>query len=84
MKRPLGELALMRVKHEAARMSEFELEHVALALTEHHRIGEIIGLECGPGAEDMKEVGVQMERVDQVKLEHVHDVQPDPLADHGW
>src|SRR5215475_14160669 len=75
----LGELALMRVEHEQPRVVELELEDPALALAEHDRVRvlEVVGR---AGRVVAEELPVQVERVDQVELGQVREVDPDELA----
>ena len=83
----LGELALMRVEHELPRMPEFELQDVPLALAEHHRVGELVGLQPRAGAIEIEEVAIDVQRVDKVELEGVDDVEPHlspTTAGSGW
>ena len=61
----LGELGLVRVEHELARVREAQLEDPALALALHHRVGELGRLERRAGREVVEEVGVHVERVDR-------------------
>ncbi len=76
----LGELGLMRVEHELAQVREAHLGDATLALAEHHRVRELGGLRSGPGRVPVEEVAVQVERVDEVVLEDVHQVDPDELV----
>src|SRR5262245_45853679 len=75
----LGELALVRVEHEDAGVVEFDLEDPALALGLHDRVRvlEVVGR---AGRVVAEELAVQVERVDQVELGQVREVQPDELA----
>ena len=45
-----------------------------------HGVGEVARLEPGAGRVVVEEVGVDVERVDEVELERVHEVDPDELA----
>src|SRR5262245_55720617 len=75
----LGELALVRVEHEQAGVVELELDDPALALAEHGRVRvlEVVG---GAGRVVTEELAVEVERVDQVELGQVRQVDPDELA----
>ena len=72
----LGELALVRVEHERARMLVGELQDRPLALRQRHHVGVLVALEVGAGAVEPEEVAVEVERVEQVELGHVHQVDP--------
>src|SRR5687768_3976436 len=76
----LGELALVRVEHEGAGMLVHELEHRSLALRQCHRVGVLVPLEVGARAVEPEEVAVQVERVEQVELGDVHEIDPRELA----
>ena len=76
----LGELGLVRVEHELAGVREAPLEDPALALAEHHRVGELRRRLARARREVVEQVPVQVERVDQVVLEHVDEVDPDQLV----
>ncbi len=72
------------MEHEAARRREAPLEDPALALAEHHGVGQLRRLQRRPGRDVVEEVAVEVERVDQVVLEHVDEVDPHELvALHG-
>src|SRR3990170_7000711 len=64
----IGELGLVGVEHEHAAVREAHLEDPALALDHADRVGEVGGLKSCPGREELKEVAVQVKRVDRVEL----------------
>ena len=65
----LGELGLVGVEHELPGVREAPLEDPALALAEHHGVGELGRLPRRARREVVEEVAVQVERVDEVVLE---------------
>src|SRR5215472_14596446 len=76
----LGELRLVRVEHVPARMPVGEFQNSPLSL---HQGDGVRVLRCGParaGWVVVKEVGVEMERVDGVELEQVDQKDPHQLA----
>src|SRR5215208_5715528 len=75
----LGELADVGVEHELAREGISELHDPALPLPEHLRIREIRGLELRARRVVVEEVGVRVEAVYEVELQHVDHVRPDQL-----
>src|SRR5690606_32424398 len=77
----LRELALVRVEHERPRMMVRELEHRALALAEHDGVRPLVALQVRPRPVQPEEVPVQMERVDEVELRDVDQVDPVQLAE---
>ena len=76
----LRELGHVGVEHVLAGVGEAQLEDAALALALDDRVGEVARLEPGAGRVVVEEVGVDVERVDEVELEHVHEVDPHELA----
>src|SRR5918998_2124527 len=75
----LGKLAYMGVEHEPPGEVVAELQNSPLPLGEHLRVGELRGLTVGAGRVVVKEVGVRVEAVYEVKLKHVDHVGPDQL-----
>ena len=75
----LGELRLVGVEHERARVGEADLEDTALALALHDGVG-VLPVVAGARRLVAEEVGVQVERVDQVELGEVGEVGADELA----
>src|SRR5215218_549197 len=73
----LGELADVGVEHELAGEVVAELHDPALPLPEHLRIREIRGLELRARRVVVEEVGVRVEAVYEVELQHVDHVRPD-------
>src|SRR5215210_3939666 len=79
----LRELADMGVEHELAGETVAELQDPALPLTEDLRVGELGGFDLHasgvPRARRvvMEEIGVRVEAVYKVELEHVDRVHPD-------
>src|SRR6185369_10694853 len=63
-----GELALMGVEHEIARIPERRLDDGPLALTQHQRVGLFARCQRRPRAEDVEEHPVHVQAVDKVKL----------------
>src|SRR6478735_798102 len=61
------ELGLVRVEHERPGVRELDLEHAALALALHHRVG-VLPVLARAGRLIAEELAVQMERVDEVEL----------------
>ena len=76
----LRELGLVRVEHVLARVGKANLEDPALALALHDRVGELGRLERRAGRVVVEEVAVDVDRVDQVVLEHVHEVDAHQLV----
>src|SRR5918997_5734586 len=76
----LGELRLVGVEHVLARVREAHLEDPALTLTEHHGVGELAALLARPRRDVVKEVAVQVKRVDQVVFQDVDEIQAHELA----
>ena len=74
----LGELRLVRVEHEQAGVRELDLDHAALALALHHRV-RVLPVLARAVRLVAEEVGVEVERVDQVELGQVREVDPDEL-----
>src|SRR5687768_15672951 len=70
----LGKLALMRVKHEVARVAERRLENRPLTLTEHDRVGSLAGRDGGARAVHVEEHAVEVETVDQVELGQIDQI----------
>src|SRR5690606_37634445 len=77
----LRELALVRVEHELPRVVVRELEHRALPLAEHDGVRPLVALQVRPRPIQPEEVPVQMERVDEVELRDVDQVDPVQLAE---
>src|SRR5688572_17316156 len=79
----LCELALVRVEHVGPRVLVRELEDRALPLPQRHHVGPLEPLEVAPGAVELEEVAVEVERIDEIELGDVHQVDADelPLAD---
>src|SRR5215207_8154595 len=75
----LGELAHVGVEHEGAREVVAELHDPALPLAEHLRVGVLRRLELRARRVVVEEVGVRVEAVDEVELQHVDHVRPDQL-----
>src|SRR5215210_4886434 len=79
----LGELADMGVEHERARVTVAELQDPAFPLAEDLRVGELGGFDLPtsgvPRARRVvvEEVGVRVEAVYEVELQHVDRVHPD-------
>src|SRR5262245_15055964 len=71
-----SKLALVRVEHELAGVSERGLEDDAFALTQHHGVGVVLPDERGPGAIDVEKHAVQVKAVQQIELRDVHEVDP--------
>ena len=59
---------------------EAQLEDAALALALDHGVGEVARLEARAGRVVVEEVGVDVERVEEVELERVHEVDPHELV----
>ena len=76
----LRELAHVGVEHVLAGVREAQLEDAALALALDHRVGEVARLELRAGRVVVEEVGVDVERVQEVELERVHEVDAHELA----
>src|SRR5690606_5425348 len=74
------ELALVRVEHERPRMPVRDLEPRALALTEHHRVRPLVTLQVRSRPVEAEEVPVEVERVDEVELRDVDQVDAVQLA----
>ena len=70
----------MGVEHVLAGVREAQLEDAALALALDHGVGEVAGLEPRAGRVVVEEVRVDVERVEEVVLENVHEVDPHELA----
>jgi hypothetical protein len=70
---------LVRVEHELAGVRELDLDDPALALAEHHGV-RVFEPVTRAGRVVAEEVAVQVERVDQVELGQVGDVDADELA----
>jgi hypothetical protein len=69
------------VEHEVAGVWEAHLEHGPLGLALDDRVGELDRRQRRPSREVVEEVPVDVERVDRVVLEDVHEVDPDrPVA----
>jgi hypothetical protein len=68
----------VRVEHEAAGVGEVDLDDPALALAQHHGVG-VLEPVARAGGVVAEEVAVEVERVDQVELGQVGDVDPDGL-----
>src|SRR5688500_14410213 len=62
----LGELALVRVEHELARVAERRLEDRALPLAEHQGVGFLRRRQRRAGLEHVEEHAVKVEAVDQI------------------
>src|SRR5918998_1567012 len=75
----LGELADVGVEHEPPGEVVAELHDPALPLTEHLRVGELRRLQLRARRVIIEEVGVRVEAVYEVELEHVDHVDPDQL-----
>src|SRR5215210_4519812 len=75
----LGELADVGVEHELPGEVVAELHDPSLPLGEHLRVGELRGLELRARRIVVKEVGVRMETVYEVELQHVDYVRADQL-----
>src|SRR5829696_693998 len=76
----LGELGLVGVEHVAAGMREAPLEDPALALAQHHGVGQLRRPLRRPGREVVEKVAVQVEGVDEVVLEDVDEIDADELV----
>src|SRR5215217_7866893 len=74
----LGELADVGVEHEPAAVAE--LHDPALSLPKHLRIREIRGFQLRARRIVVEEVGVRVEAVDEVELEHVYHIDPNELT----
>jgi hypothetical protein len=68
------------VKHVHPRVPVAELEDAALRLALDHRVGEFARRQAGARGVVMEEIGVQMERVDQVELKDVDQIDPHEFA----
>src|SRR5215210_9202504 len=75
----LGELADVSVEHEPPGKVVAELHDPPLPLGEHLRVGELRGLEPRARRVVVEEVGVRVEAVYEVELQHVDYVRPDQL-----
>src|SRR5687768_18361313 len=76
----LGELALVRVEHERTGVLVGELEHRPLSLSKGDRVGEFVAVEIRSGPIEPEEVPVEVERVQQVELGDVHEIDAGELA----
>ncbi len=76
----LGELARVGVEHERTGVREPHLEDPALPLHLADRVGELGRGQRRARWVVVEEVGVQVERVDRVELEHVHQIDPHELV----
>src|SRR5215218_5442480 len=76
----LGELADVGVEHEPAGEAVAELHDPALSLPKHLRIREIRGFQLRARRIVVEEVGVRVEAVDEVELEHVYHIDPNELT----
>src|SRR5215211_4707354 len=76
----LGELADVGVEHEPAGEAVAELHDPALSLPKHLRIREIRGFQLRARRVVVEEVGVRVEAVYEVELEHVYHIDPDELT----
>src|SRR5688572_790268 len=63
-----GELALVGVEHEWARMLVGELEDSPLPLTEGHDVCPFVALQIGSGSVRPEKIAVHVERVQEVEL----------------
>src|SRR5215207_6799451 len=70
----LGELALVGVEHELARIPEPRLDDRALALAQHQGVGGLGRRQRRAGAVGVEEHPVQVDAVDQVELGDVHHI----------
>src|SRR4029079_5981555 len=77
----LGELALMGVEHEPARIAEPRLENRPLPLAQHDGVGRLAPRQRGARAEDVEEHPVQVQAVDQIELGQVDEVDAHQFAD---
>ena len=68
------------MEHVLALIGEAQLEDPALALPLDHRVGQLRRLERRARRVVVEEVGVDVERVQKVELERVHEVDPHELA----
>src|SRR5919106_4438572 len=75
-----SELAHVGVEHVLAGVGEAQLEDSALALTLDDGVREVARLEARAGRVVVEEVGVDVERVDRIELEQVHEVDPHELV----
>src|SRR5688572_26512888 len=76
----LSEFALMGVEHERPGVIVRELKHGPLSLAESDDIGPFVAGQVGAGAVQSKEVAVNVERVQQIELGHIHHVRPYQLS----
>src|SRR4030042_917901 len=70
----LGELGLVSVEHEAPGVAVAELHDAALGLHLGDGVGELRGLQTGPGGVVIEEVGVDVKRVALVELQQVQEI----------
>src|SRR3954452_1568974 len=82
----LCELRLVRVEHVAPGVGKLPLKDSPLTLAEHDRIGQLSGLAACARGVVVKQVAVQVKRVDQVELKNVDQIDPHQLlaADADW
>src|SRR3712207_1893598 len=75
----LGELAHVGVEHEPAGEAVAELHDPALPLSEHLGVRELRRLKLRARRVVVEEVGVRVEAVDEIELQHVDHVRPHQL-----
>ena len=66
----------MSMEHKETGEFESKFQNPALALGLHNDIGKLAGGQAGTGGIVMEEVGMQVKRVNQVKLEHIDQINP--------
>ena len=70
----------MCVEHEATGILVTKFEYAALRLSLHYRVGVFAGRQTCAGWKVMKEVPVQVKRIDRVKFQHVYQEDAHELA----